>query len=73
MFKVKHGLVSEAFESKFVINDNFTKLRSKLDFCVPKSILNTFWKNSRYLGPVMWTLFLGSIATLYDFKESIKK
>ena len=44
MFKVKHGLVSEAFERIFVINNNFTKFHSKFDFCVPKLILNTFEK-----------------------------
>lgn len=44
MFQVKHGLVSEAFERMFAINDNFTKFHSKFDFCVPKSILNTFEK-----------------------------
>lgn len=54
MFKVKHGLVSEAFERMFVINNNFTKFHSKFDFCVPKSILNTFEKIEQdALSPVI--------------------
>ena len=37
MFKVKHGLGSEVFESMFVINNNSTQLLLKHDFYVLKS------------------------------------
>ena len=36
MFKLKHGLTSEDFESMFIVKNNSTRLRSKRNFCVPE-------------------------------------
>ena len=55
MFKVKHGLTSEVFESTFVVNNDSAQLCSKSEFGVPKINTEYFEKNSGgYLGLVIW-------------------
>ena len=75
MFRVKHGLASEVFESMFVINNISTNYAQ--NFCVLKVNTEYFGKHLiRYLGLVIWNSLsweIKSIATLSDFNESRKK
>ena len=53
MFKFKSGLISEIFETIFVKNIDFTQLRTKFYFCVPK--INTEQPKSHlinYFDPI---------------------
>ena len=53
MFKVKHVLQSEVFESRFFIKNNISNhMHSQSDFIVCKLNTEYFGKNSiKYLGP----------------------